>query len=257
MPVKKSKLSELKKNIPFKWRIQTITDHNALCVAYVDARDVQNILDDVVGPENWQSEFLLIDDKLFCRLGIYVDYEDDKICPNWVWKCDTGTESNTEKEKGQVSDSMKRAAVNFGVGRFLYDMSIQKIKVKKHTNGKIYPCDNDGNILWDGDTLTEYINSKISNKSNQHKVNTEKYEKPAEQPTYTIPIKHSWSPATTDKASKIEKDGLKGSTLLIKYLPQYNEKNETKYKSIQELNTDDKLNSLITFVENIPPNGLI
>jgi len=242
-------LNKLKAEMPFKWRVQSQNEYNAQVVAYVDSRQVQDKLDEVVGPENWQCDYKVINDNLYAGVAI----RDEK--GEWVWKWDCGVESNTEKEKGEASDAFKRAAVKWGVGRFLYAMPLQKIKTKKHTNGKSYPCDDSGNILWDGDTLTDYVNSKVNGGGGRS--NPEKYKKPTEAPTYATPNKPTWSKKVQDRAGKVEKDGLKGSALLIKYLPQYNERMGTNYKAIPELDTDEKLTSLITFVEDIPPTGLV
>jgi hypothetical protein len=105
-------LKDLQQGIPYKWR----QGPGGTQLAYIDARDAQELLDKVVGPDKWQSDFKLIDSKLFGGVGIEV--EPDK----WVWKWDCGTESNIEEEKGQVSDAFKRACVQWGVGRFLYDL---------------------------------------------------------------------------------------------------------------------------------------
>ncbi len=109
------KLDDLKKEIPYKWR----TGPGGTQLAYIDARDAMDLLDEVVGPENWQDSYELVGDKIIAGLGIFVG---DK----WVWKYDTGTESNIEEEKGMFSDAFKRAAVKWGVGRFLYDIDPAK-----------------------------------------------------------------------------------------------------------------------------------
>lgn len=149
-------LELLKKKIPYKWKIQTVSEKKpiAQCVAYIDARDAMDILDEVVGAENWQDEYKLIGDRLMCGVGIRVN---DK----WTWKWDTGTEGNYEKEKGMVSDAFKRACVKWGVGRFLYDLTIEWVDTNKPGKGAypIYPH-NKKRIY----NLTEYINSKQKHK---------------------------------------------------------------------------------------------
>lgn len=80
---------------------------------YKDARCDQNILDETVGPMNWQRSHTR--DNANCTVSIW----DDKKC-QWIAKEDTGTESNTEAEKGLASDSFKRACFNWGIGRELY-----------------------------------------------------------------------------------------------------------------------------------------
>ena len=80
---------------------------------YKDARVDMSILDAEVGPAFWQRDHKEIKGNMYCGVAIKIDGE-------WVWKWDCGTESNTEKEKGESSDSFKRACVNWGIGRELY-----------------------------------------------------------------------------------------------------------------------------------------
>lgn len=94
-------------------RAQQVKKNGVSLLLYKDARCDMAILDEVFGPANWQRKHELIDGKLYCSVGIRYDSE-------WVWKQDVGTESNTEKEKGQASDSFKRACFNVGIGRELY-----------------------------------------------------------------------------------------------------------------------------------------
>lgn len=82
---------------------------------YKDARVDMALLDEVVGCYNWQRTHCFKDGKLYCTVSIW---DDDK--KQWVSKEDVGVESNTEAEKGQASDSFKRACFNFGIGRELY-----------------------------------------------------------------------------------------------------------------------------------------
>ena len=94
-------------------RVQSIKPNGLVALLYKDARVDQNILDETVGAESWQREHYEVKGNLFCRVGI-------KCGEEWVWKSDCGTESNTEKEKGEASDSFKRACFNWGIGRELY-----------------------------------------------------------------------------------------------------------------------------------------
>ena len=238
MPIRPEQLKELRKEIPYQWRVQTQNETTAVCVAYVDARDVQNLMDEVLGPENWDISYQLLGDQLFARIGINI-LDPTTGQSNWVYKMDAGTESKTEAEKGLVSDCAKRCSVVWGVGRFLYNQEIQRLEVKKHTNGKFYPCDNTGKILWNGDELTKYINQKLDSL----KKNTLKN---------VIP----WSKEVQDKASKVEKNGIKGSVCLTKYIPEYNKAKGTKYNDIMQLKTDKELLDLIKFVENLTPESM-
>lgn len=112
-------LSKLSAEFPREdvhWRAQTLTKDGtkALALAYLDARDVMDRLDDVCGPENWQSHFdETAKGRVICRLSIRVDSE-------WVTKSDGAGDTAVEGEKGGISDALKRAAVSWGVGRYLY-----------------------------------------------------------------------------------------------------------------------------------------
>ena len=107
---------------------------------YKDARADMTILDETVGAENWEREHYECKGNLFCKVGINTNFDKDGSLPNWVYKSDCGTESNTEKEKGEASDSFKRACVNWGIGRCLYTAPFIWVKPEdfKQNNGKCY-----------------------------------------------------------------------------------------------------------------------
>lgn len=158
-------LNDLKKELPYKWRVQSTKFGKTTCVAYIDARDCMDILDEVCGPEKWQSIFYEANGLLFCKVGILCDTGREPSQPytEWVWKSDTGSESKVEKDKGHVSDAFKRACVEWGIGRFLYRLPIQTLQTKQW-KGKEYPyAPEKDKIIFDGDTLTKYINWKIKN----------------------------------------------------------------------------------------------
>lgn len=102
-------------------RVAKIDDYNVTLLLYKDARCDQNILDETVGAMNWQRHHSR--ENANCIVSIW-----DKEKEQWISKEDTGTESNTEKEKGLASDSFKRACVNWGIGRELYTAPTIKIK---------------------------------------------------------------------------------------------------------------------------------
>lgn len=82
---------------------------------YKNARCDMNLLDEVFGVTGWQRSHEVIDGRLYCTVSVY-----DSEKKQWVSKQDVGTESKTEAEKGQASDSFKRACFNIGIGRELY-----------------------------------------------------------------------------------------------------------------------------------------
>ena len=96
-------------------RIASINEKGLTLLLYKDARVDQNLLDETFGMFNWQRSHQVIDGNLYCTVSIW---DEDKS--QWISKQDVGTESYTEKEKGQASDSFKRACFNFGIGRELY-----------------------------------------------------------------------------------------------------------------------------------------
>lgn len=94
-------------------RVQSVKDNGCVLLLYKDARCDMNILDETVGAMNWQRSHTR--DNANCVVSIW-----DKQKEMWISKEDTGTESNTEAEKGKASDSFKRACFNWGIGRELY-----------------------------------------------------------------------------------------------------------------------------------------
>lgn len=99
------------------WRIGATTQDKTkgIALAYIDARDVMDRLDAVCGPHGWQCDYPHANGKTVCRIGI-------KVGDEWIWKADGAGDSDVEAEKGALSDAFKRAAVRWGIGRYLYDL---------------------------------------------------------------------------------------------------------------------------------------
>lgn len=117
------KLTEPLKVSDIDFRVQSINKGGyAVILAYKDARVDMNRLDSVCGQLNWKREHTR--DNANCIVSIW-----DESKNQWVSKEDTGTESNTEKEKGLASDSFKRACFNWGIGRELYDYPVMQVKL--------------------------------------------------------------------------------------------------------------------------------
>ena len=95
-----------------------------MALAYLDARDVMERLDEAVGPENWQNKYTHSSPAI-CSIGIKVDGE-------WIWKTNGAGETDIEGEKGALSDAFKRAAVLWGVGRYLYDVDSPWVAVDQY-----------------------------------------------------------------------------------------------------------------------------
>lgn len=144
-------------------RVQTVTEKGCSLLLYKDARCDMNILDETVGALGWKREHTR--DNANCIVSIW-----DSNKGQWVSKEDTGTESNTEKEKGLASDSFKRACFNWGIGRELYTspfiwvtgyvtdykgkmtvkekFSVKSIEVKEGVITKLIIVDSKGNIVF-------------------------------------------------------------------------------------------------------------
>ena len=96
-------------------RVSTISDKGCSILLYKNARCDMNVLDETVGEMNWQRDHKEIKGNMYAGIGIW-----DAEKQMWIWKWDCGTESYTEGEKGEASDSFKRAGFNWGIGRELY-----------------------------------------------------------------------------------------------------------------------------------------
>jgi len=130
------------------WRIQACGKGNngpwARITSYIDARTVMDRLDAVVGPANWCDHYEHINGGVKCTLEIKID--DD-----WVSKQDGSPETNTEAFKGGFSKAFVRAAVKWGVGRYLYDIPIEYAEiVSKGDSGANYHKDKKHNAccIW-------------------------------------------------------------------------------------------------------------
>ena len=126
---------------------------------YKNARVDMKILDELFTPFGWKRTHRLIGDRLYCQVELW-----DAEKKEWICKEDVGVESNTEAEKGQASDSFKRACVNWGIGRELYTAP----RISIELNDKEYTRDQQGKIrVWasfsvksiDYDTKTRTITS--------------------------------------------------------------------------------------------------
>jgi len=107
------------------FRVQSINAKGyATILAYKDARVDMARLDAAVGALHWQRKHEIINGNLYCHVGIF-----NIAIGQWVWKSDVGTESMTEAQKGQSSDSFKRACFNWGIGRELYDYPIISVQL--------------------------------------------------------------------------------------------------------------------------------
>lgn len=169
-------------------RVGSVSEKGATLLFYKNARVDMAILDETVGEGNWQRDHKEVKGNLFCGIGIRASAIGDLPSDEWIWKWDCGTESYTEKEKGEASDSFKRAGFNWGIGRELYTAPFTfvkcetldgatgwKLKNKYMFNGafvseiayeeisgnrvisKVTVCDSKGNQLFKYDKKKSYV----------------------------------------------------------------------------------------------------
>lgn len=128
-------LKELKNPFPInllKWRVGATNKAKTACIAlaYIDARDVMKRLDDVCGVDGWQRKTVKYGESSGCSIAI-------KIGDEWVWKDDWADDTKISSIKGGSSDSFKRAAVNWGIGRYLYYLTNQWVSLKDNKLAEI------------------------------------------------------------------------------------------------------------------------
>tara|TARA_R110002020_G_C16236709_1_gene768810 strand:- start:596 stop:1132 length:537 start_codon:yes stop_codon:yes gene_type:complete len=156
-----------KLSIPFPpskihWRIgrKSKKKDKATALAYVDARDIMDRLDSVLGAARWKDDYTAEPPRKVRKLCNKTNaYYYEEICGRvkcslsvrddageWITKCDAAGETNVEGEKGGYSDALKRAAVKFGIGRDLY-------RIKSF----YYPIDDFGNFTQTPNLPPEYL----------------------------------------------------------------------------------------------------
>lgn len=120
------KLSEPFPASAIDWRVGATNKEGTkgLAFPYLQARPVMDRLDDVVGAENWKDEYVPIVGGFICKLSI-------RLSDEWITKEDAADTSDIEAIKGGVSDSFKRAAVKWGIGRYLYDINASWADIEK------------------------------------------------------------------------------------------------------------------------------
>lgn len=121
-PFKASKIS---------WRVGATTKDKSkgIALAYIDARDVMERLDDVFGM-SWQCKYSHAENKTICELSVLIDGV-------WITRSNGAGDSDVEAEKGAISDAFKRAGVMFGIGRYLYDLPNVWTELKQQGNSYV------------------------------------------------------------------------------------------------------------------------
>jgi hypothetical protein len=118
------------------WRVGSTTGDKSkgMALAYMDARAVMDRLDGVCGPDGWQCNYTPgVNGSIICNIGVRMPSGE------WIWKADGAGATDVEGEKGMLSDAIKRAAVRWGVGRYLYEMKSPWVALEKKGNSYIIP----------------------------------------------------------------------------------------------------------------------
>lgn len=117
-----------------KWRVGATNKDKTkgIALAYLDAREVMKRLDDVCGPDRWQSRLTRTGEGFTCEIGIKFDDE-------WVWKSNSAGDTKVEPIKGGASDAFKRAAAVWGVGRYLYYLPNKWVELDEYKKLKEIP----------------------------------------------------------------------------------------------------------------------
>lgn len=146
-----SKLKDCFEPNDIEWRLQQCGKGSngkiwGMALAYVTNRAIMNRLDEVCGPENWKNEFKAAPDGgILCGISI-------KIGDEWVTKWDGAENTDIEAVKGGLSGAMKRAAVQWGIGRYLY--KLEESWINANENGAYRGKTKDGTTFkWDEPSL--------------------------------------------------------------------------------------------------------
>jgi hypothetical protein len=151
-----------------KWRVGATTKDKTkgIALAYIDARHVFDRLDEVVGNEGWQTRILETPSgRVLCELT---------ICG--VTKTDGAGDTGMEAEKGAISDAIKRAAVQWGIGRYLYNLP--NVWCQIEPAGKSYRLANTPDLPGWATPDGKVKKGKTATKSRSSKKKTEKKEQP-------------------------------------------------------------------------------
>jgi hypothetical protein len=160
-----SKLKDCFEPNDIEWRLQQCGKGSngkiwGMALAYVTNRAIMNRLDEVCGPENWKNEFKAAPDGgILCGISI-------KVGDEWVTKWDGAENTDIEAVKGGLSGAMKRAAVQWGIGRYLY--KLEESWINANENGAYRGKTKDGTTFkWDAPTLPAWALPKGA-KSESH-----------------------------------------------------------------------------------------
>lgn len=203
-------LDELKKPFPadaISWRIgqKSKSKPKAKMLCYIDARDVMDRLDKVCG-YNWSDSYQEVMGRIVCTITIGNQS-----------RTDGAGDTDIEAEKGGLSDAFKRAAVKWGVGRYLYNA--------KNFNTWVETKDADGKDLSDFDLVKYPPNKKlldeVAKKLSAGVTEAKKDEEPEQESTEKTPAQKAAETRAQNKQAKEE--ALQKYDICMAYLNKTNE----------------------------------
>lgn len=200
-----SKLKDYFDPSDIEWRLQQCGKTKdgkiwGMALAYVTNRAIMNRLDDVCGPENWKNEFKAAPDGgILCGISI-------KVGDEWVTKWDGAENTDIEAVKGGLSGAMKRAAVQWGIGRYLY--KLEESWINANENGAYRGKTKDGTpFKWDAPALPSWALPKGTNSESHADTKSKQTKKPVVQ--FTEEQKAEMKKWTDGTFSKDELDDFK------------------------------------------------
>jgi hypothetical protein len=226
-----------------EWRLQQCGKGSngkiwGMALAYVTNRAIMNRLDEVCGPENWKNEFKAAPDGgILCGISI-------KVGDEWVTKWDGAENTDIEAVKGGLSGAMKRAAVQWGIGRYLY--KLEESWINANDNGAYRGKTKDGTTFkWDAPTLPAWALPKGSDVMSESHSDTKPTKKSVVQ--FTDEQKKEMSRWNDGTFSKDELDKFKKQTtapganiaeLVQLYADEYASRHATKVTAEEENGAD-------------------
>lgn len=127
-------------------RVAQVSEKYTQLLLYKDARVDMDVLDETVGAEKWQCEYVEVKGNMYCKIGVWCEMDDHA---QWIWKSDCGIESRENdgnEKKGEASDAFKRAGFKWGIGRELY--TAPKIAVLNEAIGGATSREYQGKKYW-------------------------------------------------------------------------------------------------------------
>ncbi len=245
-----SKLKEPFSSEDIEWRLQQCGENKdgkiwGKCLAYITSRAVQERLDEVCGPDGWRSEIRKDGDAYLCTLSIRMKRDDGSI--EWISRTDGADATDKESVKGGISGALKRAAVQFGIGRYLYDLEEGWIIVCE--NGKYFgKTKTDKQFRWMPPALPDWALPKAENTFRGSESHS------SSQPSVSVP---ETNPSTKGRKGKStayeEKIKVEGNTIISRIGDVMNHE-ENGHKSF----TEDEISNVRGIVANtrLDANGI-